>query len=80
MFLRILQYYSGILFLTTNRVGTLDSAFRSRIHVTLYYRKLNKTQALMIWKTNLSRLHKLNEDRVQNGLKAVEVDEKCRLV
>lgn len=30
----------------------------------------------MIWKTNLRRLHKLNEDRVQNGLKAVEFDEK----
>lgn len=30
----------------------------------------------MIWKTNLRRLHKLNEDREQNGLKAVEFDEK----
>lgn len=76
MFLRILEYYSGILFLTTNRVGTLDPAFRSRIHVTLYYRKLNKKRALMIWKTNLRRLHKLNEDRVEQGLKAVEFDEK----
>lgn len=76
MFLRILEYYSGILFLTTNRVGTLDPAFRSRIHVTLYYRKLDKKRALKIWNTNLRRLHKLNEDRVQNGLKAVEFDEK----
>lgn len=57
-------------------MGTLDPAFRSRIHVTLYYRKLNKKRALMIWKTNLRRLHKLNEDREQNGLKAVQFDEK----
>lgn len=57
-------------------MGTLDPAFRSRIHVTLYYRKLNKTRALKIWNTNLRRLHKLNQDRVQNGLKAVEFDEK----
>lgn len=76
MFLRILEYYSGILFLTTNRVGTLDPAFRSRIHVTLYYRKLNRKRALMIWKTNLKRLHKLNEDRIQQGLKPIEFDEK----
>lgn len=76
VFLRILEYYSGILFLTTNRVGTLDPAFRSRIHVTLYYRKLNRKRALMIWETNLRRLHRLNEDRVQQGLKAVEFDHK----
>jgi len=36
VFLRILEYYSGILFLTTNRVGTIDEAFKSRIHVSLY--------------------------------------------
>jgi hypothetical protein len=76
VFLRILEYYSGILFLTTNRVGTLDPAFRSRIHVTLYYRKLNRKRALMIWETNLRRLRRLNEDRVQQGLKAVEFDQK----
>lgn len=35
LFLRTLEYYDGLLFLTTNRVGTLDEAFRSRIHVTL---------------------------------------------
>ncbi|KAG6355451.1 hypothetical protein INS49_003413 [Diaporthe citri] len=76
VFLRILEYYSGILFLTTNRVGTLDPAFRSRIHVTLYYRKLNRKRAIMIWKTNIRRLHKPNEDRAEQGLKTVEFDEK----
>lgn len=30
----------------------------------------------MIWNTNLRRLHKLNEDRVQQGLQKVEFDEK----
>ncbi|KAG8161101.1 hypothetical protein KVR01_009365 [Diaporthe batatas] len=76
VFLRILEYYSGILFLTTNRVGTLDPAFKSRIHVTLYYRKLSKRSALKIWKTNVRRLKKLNDDRVLQGLKSVEFDEK----
>jgi SpoVK/Ycf46/Vps4 family AAA+-type ATPase len=36
VFLRVLEFYSGILFLTTNRVGTIDEAFKSRIHISLY--------------------------------------------
>ncbi|KAL8831184.1 MAG: hypothetical protein Q9170_005412 [Blastenia crenularia] len=31
VFLRILEYYDGILILTTNRVGMFDEAFKSRI-------------------------------------------------
>ena len=31
VFLRILEYYDGILILTSNRVGTFDEAFKSRI-------------------------------------------------
>ncbi|KAF2189528.1 hypothetical protein K469DRAFT_747594 [Zopfia rhizophila CBS 207.26] len=38
VFLRVLEFYSGILFLTTNRVGTMDEAFKSRIHISLYSR------------------------------------------
>ncbi|KAJ0373437.1 hypothetical protein COL26b_008295 [Colletotrichum chrysophilum] len=41
VFLRTLEYYAGILFLTTNRVGTMDPAFKSRIQVSLFYPKLN---------------------------------------
>ena len=37
VFLRVLEYYNGLLFLTTNRVGTIDEAFKSRIHISLYY-------------------------------------------
>lgn len=34
-FLRALEYYRGILFLSTNRVGTFDEAFTSRIHIQI---------------------------------------------
>lgn len=34
-FLRALEYYEGILILTTNRVGTFDEAFKSRIQLAL---------------------------------------------
>lgn len=41
VFLRSLEYYAGILFLTTNRVGAIDPAFRSRIQMSLFYPKLS---------------------------------------
>ncbi|KAJ5984071.1 P-loop containing nucleoside triphosphate hydrolase protein [Penicillium waksmanii] len=56
VFLRVLDYYSGILFLTTNRVGTTDEAFKSRIHISLYYPYLDLDQTEKIWAVNLERL------------------------
>lgn len=74
VFLRVLEYYDGLLFLTTNRVGTLEyvlfpvilsvpiklywcstpdkadmlnsEAFRSRIHLSLYYPALDQQQTM----------------------------------
>ncbi|KKY32020.1 putative aaa family [Diaporthe ampelina] len=37
VFLRELEYFSGIVFLTTNRVETFDQAMKSRIHLALEY-------------------------------------------
>lgn len=48
----MLEYYSGILFLTTNRVGDFDEAFASRIHISLYYPELDKEKTLEIFKLN----------------------------
>ena len=44
------------MFLTTNRVGNIDRAFKSRIHVALYYPKLDKHSTYEIWKTNIRRI------------------------
>ncbi|KAF8538611.1 hypothetical protein BDD12DRAFT_740606, partial [Trichophaea hybrida] len=59
IFLRVLEYYSGILFLTTNRVGTFDEAFKSSIHMSLYYPELSKDAYIKIWKMNLHRIKQL---------------------
>ncbi|KAG8159498.1 hypothetical protein KVR01_010135 [Diaporthe batatas] len=59
VFLRVLEYYNGILFLTTNRVGTMDEAFKSRIHVSLYYPPLTEAQTVDIFRVNLRRLHEI---------------------
>ncbi|KAK3988845.1 hypothetical protein QBC44DRAFT_242802 [Cladorrhinum sp. PSN332] len=68
VFLRILEYYSGILFLTTNRVGAIDDAFRSRLHLTLYYPRLNKDQTIKIFKRNFKRMVDINDGRIKRGL------------
>ena len=55
VFLRTLEYYSGILFLTTNRVGTLDPAFKSRIHISLYFPKLGRKASSEIWRNHVEK-------------------------
>jgi hypothetical protein len=58
-----LEYYSGILFLTTNRVGNMDEAFKSRIHMSLYYPPLKLEQTKKIWTMNLARLEAIEKER-----------------
>lgn len=76
VFLRILEYYTGILFLTTNRVGAIDDAFRSRLHLTLYYPKLNGKQTRKIWKTNLKSIDANNDQRQKNNQPPIHYDSK----
>ncbi|KAJ4184113.1 hypothetical protein NW767_013337 [Fusarium falciforme] len=59
VFLRVLEYYSGILFLTTNRVGALDEAFRSRVHLSLCYPHLSLNDTIAILQSNLNRLPRI---------------------
>ncbi|KAM0385629.1 hypothetical protein ACHAPY_000166 [Fusarium culmorum] len=42
VFLRMIEYYHGILFLTTNRISAFDTAFISRIHLAIYYPPLTR--------------------------------------
>lgn len=49
IFLRTLEYYEGILFLTTNRVANMDAAFQSRIHVSMAYPDLTEKSRRQIW-------------------------------
>lgn len=46
----MLEYYDGILVLTTNRVGTFDAAFKSRIQLALHYPNLDQEQREEIWR------------------------------
>lgn len=63
VFLRVLEYFSGILFLTTNRVKAFDEAFKSRVHMQLYYSPLGWKQTKCIWETNMKRLKEKKDRR-----------------
>lgn len=56
IFLRLLEYYQGILFLTTNRIEEFDSAFQSRIHLAIEYHELDAARRVCVWKNLLARL------------------------
>ncbi|KAG8168142.1 hypothetical protein KVR01_003831 [Diaporthe batatas] len=56
IFLRTLEYYDGILILTSNRVGTFDEAFKSRIQVAIHYNNLTKKSRRAIWSNFLDMI------------------------
>jgi hypothetical protein len=53
IFLRLLDYYQGILFLTTNRPDVLDHAVLSRVMLKLAYPDLDHEARQAIWQTML---------------------------
>ncbi|KAN0108720.1 hypothetical protein V8E51_008462 [Hyaloscypha variabilis] len=63
VFLRVLEYYTGVLFLTTNRIGDFDEAFASRIHISLYYPQLDLDSTLRIFNLNLDMIHQNHRKR-----------------
>ncbi|KAF5976377.1 TOB3 (member of AAA-ATPase family) [Fusarium coicis] len=75
VFLRTLEYYTGILFLTTNRVGTFDEAFTSRIHISLYYPPLSQASTLAVFNVNLTRIQARFEKKKARGEAELEFDE-----
>jgi SpoVK/Ycf46/Vps4 family AAA+-type ATPase len=68
VFLRVLEYYEGILILTSNRVGTFDEAFKSRILLSLHYDNLSEGQRTKIWKNFFSRLKDLEKDKTLSSI------------
>ena len=73
VFLRELEYFDGILFLTTNRPGSLDEAFQSRIHITIGLPELDATSQLEVWTIFVKDLN-LSKDEKINILKFVDED------
>ncbi|KAK4245454.1 Fidgetin-like protein 1 [Corynascus novoguineensis] len=74
VFLRTLEYYSGILILTSNRVGTFDAAFKSRIQVALHYPPLDRPSRRAIWANFLDMLHDDAEESNTNSNSVLDYD------
>ncbi|KAK3372305.1 P-loop containing nucleoside triphosphate hydrolase protein [Podospora didyma] len=89
IFLRTLEYYEGIMFMTTNRVENIDAAFQSRIHVSLEYPDLTSASRRQIWTNFLKGAYiksaltdadiqelgelKLNGRQIKNVLKTAQL-------
>lgn len=63
VFLRMLEYYNGILFLTTNRPGVLDEAVKSRVQLSLRYDHLDLAQTEKVFEFNLERLREIEDKK-----------------
>jgi AAA+ superfamily predicted ATPase len=89
VFLRTLEYFDGVLFLTTNRLKDFDNAFESRIDFSIEYPELDFESRLQVWKNLISRLKRpvdisssdleklarieMNGRRVKNVIKSAQL-------
>ncbi|KAL8788708.1 MAG: hypothetical protein Q9213_001522 [Squamulea squamosa] len=65
--LRVLEYYEGILILTTNRVLSFDVAVQSRIHLAVMFHDLDDDQTRAIIEVHLAkRPHDLTDSELDN--------------
>ncbi|KAI1345697.1 P-loop containing nucleoside triphosphate hydrolase protein [Xylaria sp. FL0043] len=56
IFLRRLEYYQGLMFLTTNRTSVIDPAFKSRLDLVLPYYDLDEPSRRKIWVNFIQKL------------------------
>jgi DNA polymerase III delta prime subunit len=63
--LRCLEYYEGIIILTTNRITSFDVAVQSRMHLAIQYKDLTDEQKFEIFKNFLAKVpdSKIDGDR-----------------
>ena len=66
IFLRELEYYEGILILTTNRAQTFDHAIQSRIHLCIKYSVLDRHARERIWRAS--------GDHIAGGIQASDAE------
>ena len=87
IFLRLLERFQGIMFLTTNRAAELDDAFRSRISMIIPYTNFDLDTRLKVWKSlltvanvqmsdsdihNLATKYDINGRQIKNAIRLVQ--------
>lgn len=74
IFLRQMEYYRGIIFLTTNLPRNIDSAFRSRCRLHIQYQPLGLESRSELWKSNFDRAGLYNGSRLDSDGRSIKVD------
>ncbi len=81
IFLRLLEYHSGVMFMTTNRVTAFDEAVLNRVSVGIIYRDFDTATRLQVWVNLLKAAgvttlaadtlseHKLNGRQIRNVIR-----------
>jgi SpoVK/Ycf46/Vps4 family AAA+-type ATPase len=87
IFLRLLERYHGIMFLTTNRASELDDAFRSRISMIIPFKEFDISTRIKVWQnllkcagfnmpdTDINLLadtHAINGRQIKNAIRLVQ--------
>ena len=68
IFLRQLEYYQGILILTTNRIAQCDKALESRVHISIQYPDLDESARKQIWMTFIRNLREIQPPTIGDDL------------
>lgn len=71
VFIRSLEYYKGVLFLTSNRLSEFDEAVCSRVHLFMKYNNLEDWARRDVWTTFLNRA---NTNGGPPSISATEMD------
>ncbi|GAB1729922.1 hypothetical protein NU195Hw_Modified_191t1 [Hortaea werneckii] len=66
-FLRRMEYFRGLLFLTTNRAGQIDDAFVSRVHMAIGYERLTPDFRRNIWEGFFRKLERERAGKILVG-------------
>jgi len=62
IFLRLLDYFPGVMFLTTNRAEVIDHAIKSRVTIKFDYPELDAAAREKIWKVMFSLINQTVDD------------------
>ncbi len=68
VFLRVLEYFNGLLFLTTNRVNDIDEAIVSRCIAMIKYHEPNAEDRRKIWQVMRDQFELKIDDQLVNEL------------
>lgn len=79
VFLRKLEYFRGILFLTSNRMKSIDVAFQSRISIGVEFDHMKSDTRRQIWLNFLARFDSSNREARDELTDKIHVIERWEL-